>query len=146
MADFSKKLKQAIHDLGLKQMQVVGLTGKSKASISQYLSGRQVPPAEVQREIAVSLGLAPDYFSKPAECPPGAGVEPVTTRRAGAIRRLSVKEAATLLGVDKMTVSKGLQQGVFPWGYGIKTTERSWTYIINADSFSRIEGVACEGE
>ena len=142
---FSKKLEKAIHDLGLKQAQVVGLTGKSKASISQYLSGRQVPPAEVQREIAVALGLAPDYFSKPVELP-GTGVEPVTTRRAGAIRRLSVKEAATLLGVDKMTVSKGLQQGVFPWGYGIKTTERSWAYIINADSFSRIEGVVCEGE
>ena len=137
---FEKKLKKAMQDLNLKQSQVAGMTGKSKGSISQYLSGKQVPSEDVQRDIAVSLGLDADYFTKPDDDLP-AVVEP-TARKSGAIKRLTVKEAATLLGVDKMTVSKGLQQGVFHWGYGIKTTEKSWTYIINADSFSRIEGVA----
>ena len=46
-----------------------------------------------------------------------------------------------MLGVGEMTVSKGLRQGVFPWGYGIHTTENGWVYIINADAFERIEGV-----
>lgn len=137
---FENKLKQAMQDLNLKQSQVAGMTGKSKGSISQYLSGKQVPSDDVQRDIAVSLGLDPDYFSKSEDdLPLVTYPEP---KRSGAIRRLTVKEAATLLGVDKMTVSKGLQQGVFPWGYGVKTTEKSWTYIINADSFARIEGVA----
>lgn len=136
---FEQKLKKAMQDLNLKQSQVAGLTGKSKGSVSQYLSGRQVPPEGVQREIAAALGLDPDYFTRPDSDPPAA-VEPAARRR-GAVRRLTVKEAAELLGVDRMTVSKGLQQGVFPWGYGIKTTEKSWTYIINADSFSRIEGI-----
>lgn len=137
---FEKKLKKAMQDLNLKQSQVAGMTGKSKGSISQYLSGKQVPSEDVQRDIAVSLGLDADYFTKPDDDLP-AVVEPAA-RKSGVIKRLTVKEAATLLGVDKMTVSKGLQQGVFLWGYGIKTTEKSWTYIINADSFSRIEGVA----
>ena len=137
---FEKKLKKAMQDLNLKQSQVAGMTGKSKGSISQYLSGKQVPSEDVQRDIAVSLGLDADYFTKPDDDLPAA-VEPAA-RKSGAIKRLTVKEAATLLGVDKMTVSKGLQQGVFPWGYGIKPTDKSWTYIINADSFSRIEGVA----
>ena len=138
---FEKRLKKAMQDLNLKQSQVAGMTGKSKGSISQYLSGKQVPSEDVQRDIAVSLGLDADYFIKPGDDDLPAVVEPAA-RKSGAIKRLTVKEAATLLGVDKMTVSKGLQQSVFPWGYGIKTTDKSWTYIINADSFSRIEGVA----
>lgn len=137
--EFSEKLKQAMQELNLKQAQVAGMTGKSKGSISQYLTGKQVPSEGVQRDIAVSLGLDADYFARLNEELPAAA-EPAA-RRSGSIKRLTVKEAATLLGVDKVTVSKGLQQGVFPWGYGIKTTDKSWTYIINADSFARIEGV-----
>ena len=62
---FEKKLKKAMQDLNLKQSQVAGMTGKSKGSISQYLSGKQVPSEDVQRDIAVSLGLDADYFTKP---------------------------------------------------------------------------------
>lgn len=102
---FEKKLKKAMQDLNLKQSQVAGMTGKSKGSISQYLSGKQVPSEDVQRDIAVSLGLDADYFTKPDDDLPVA-VEPAA-RKSGVIKRLTVKEAATLLGVDKMTVSKG---------------------------------------
>lgn len=59
---FREKLKAAMQQLNLSQTQVVGMTGCSKASISQYLSGKNTPSAEKQRDIAVSLGLAPDYF------------------------------------------------------------------------------------
>lgn len=44
---FSEKLKQAMQDLHLNQIQVVGLTGKSKGSISQYISGKQVPSGPI---------------------------------------------------------------------------------------------------
>ena len=136
---FKDRLKQAMQDLGLNQVQVCAMIGKSKASVSQYLSGKQVPSEDVQATIAISLGLTKDYFTQ-EEIPPIKAVEPVA-RRTGSIKRLTVEQAAKLLGVDKMTVSKGLRQGVFPWGYGIKTTDKSWTYIINAESFARIEGV-----
>lgn len=137
---FKDRLKQAMQDLGLNQVQVCAMIGKSKASVSQYLSGKQVPSEDVQATIAMSLGLAKGYFTQVEEIPPIKAVEPVA-RRTGSIKRLTVEQAAKLLGVDKMTVSKGLRQGVFPWGYGIKTTDKSWTYIINAESFARIEGV-----
>lgn len=136
---FKDRLKQAMQDLGLNQVQVCAMIGKSKASVSQYLSGKQVPSEDVQTTIAISLGLTKDYFTQ-EEIPPIKAVESVA-RRTGSIKRLTVEQAAKLLGVDKMTVSKGLRQGVFPWGYGIKTTDKSWTYIINAESFARIEGV-----
>lgn len=126
--DFSSKLKKAMQELSLTQSQIARLTGKSKASISQYLSGKQVPPEALQQEIAKSLGLKTDYFGSSEGM---AEIKPIT--------RMSVAEAARLLRVGRDTVYEGLQQGAFPWGYAIKTTEKSWTYIINADRFKEIE-------
>ena len=61
---FNEKLKKAMQDLGISQAQVVGMTGIGKSSISQYLSGKNTPTEERQKNIAVSLGLEPDYFEK----------------------------------------------------------------------------------
>ena len=66
---FSEKLKKTMQELHLNQSQVCGLTGKSKGSVSQYLSGKQIPSEKVQSDIAVSLGLAPDYFTAEEEKP-----------------------------------------------------------------------------
>ena len=61
---FSAKLKQVMQELDLNQRQVCTMTGKSKGSVSQYISGKQIPSEDTQRDIAVSLGLAPDYFTE----------------------------------------------------------------------------------
>lgn len=135
---FSEKLKAAMQQLNLTQSQVVGMTGCSKASISQYLSGKNTPSADKQSDIAVSLGLAQDYFEHDM-------VQTVIVpqkNKDGVIRRLSVSDAAKILGMNHNTVSKGLQQGVFPWGYAIHTSEHRWVYFINAKRFSEIEGIA----
>lgn len=134
---FSEKLKKAMQQLEINQAKVVSLTGKSKGSISQYLSGKQTPSAEVQRDIAVSLGLAPDYFEQEE-----ARVVLMPKDAEGRIKRMLPEEAAVFLGMDKGTVRKGLQQGVFPWGYAIKTSENRWAYFINAVRFAEIEGLA----
>ena len=133
--NFSEKLKKAMQDLGINQAKVVSLTGKSKGSISQYLSGKQTPSAEVQRDIAVSLGLNPDYFEQ--ETPT---LE--LAKKTDGVQTLDVMIAAKLLHMNHNTVRKGLQQGVFPWGYAIKTSENRWVYFINAVRFSEIERVA----
>lgn len=119
---FSEKLKQAMQDLHLNQIQVVGLTGKSKGSISQYISGKQVPSEATQRDIAISLGLEENYFSKKGE---DVVVFPKKEVRNGIIQKLEVTEAAKILGMTHTTVRKGLQQGVFPWGYAIHTSENT---------------------
>ena len=111
---FSEKLKQAMQELHLNQRQVCGMTGKSKGSVSQYLSGKQIPSEDVQSAIAVALGLESDYFSKSDE---QVVVLPTAELRNGVIPRLDVEKAAKLLQMNHNTVRKGLQQGVFPWGY-----------------------------
>lgn len=135
---FGEKLKQAMQELNLNQVQVCGLTGKSKGSISQYLSGKQVPSEDVQRSIAVALGLASDYFAKPEK---GTTMLPKTELRNKVIERLDVCEAAKLLQMNHNTVRDGLKQGVFPWGYAIHTSDNRWTYFINAKRFAEIEGL-----
>lgn len=136
---FGEKLKKAMEDLGLKQSQIVGMTGCSKGAVSQYISGKNTPSADKQRDIAVSLGLAADYFEQDEDS--GTVILPKKTRD-GVIRRLLVEDAAKLLGMNHNTVRKGLQQGVFPWGYAIKTSEHRWAYFINANRFAEIEGIA----
>lgn len=135
---FNEKLKQAMQELHLNQRQVCGMTGKSKGSVSQYLSGKQIPSEDVQAAIAVALGLEENYFSKKEET---IVALPTTELRNGVIQRLDVEKAAKLLSMNHNTVRKGLQQGVFPWGYGIHTSENRWVYFINARRFAEIEGV-----
>ena len=91
---------------------------------------------QVQSDIAVSLGLNPDYFEqeettvtfKPSKCEDG-------------IPTLTVHEVAKLMHKHTNTIALGLQQGVFPWGYAIHTSEHRWSYFINAKRFAEIEGV-----
>lgn len=136
---FSEKLKQAMQELQLNQRQICGLTGKSKGSVSQYLSGKQVPSVEVQSSIATALGLEADYFEKLDD---QITILPSGEVRNGIIPKLLPEVAAKYLGMDKGTVRRGLQQGVFPWGYAVRTSENRWAYFINARRFAEIEGVS----
>lgn len=131
---FNEKLKKAMKDLGLKQVQVAGMTGCSRASVSQWLSGVNIPSMEKQRDIAVSIGLDPLYFQKD-------GSEKVQPVQKGLVRKILPEDAARALGIDKQTLRRGLQQGVFPWGYAVKMENR-WVYLINADRMASIEGIA----
>ena len=138
--NFNEKLKQAMQQLGINQAQLVGMTGIGKSSISQYISGKFTPTEERQKNIAVSLGLDPNYFDQDA---PVAKMM-TTTKSSDVIPRLDVQFAAKLLGMNHNTVRKGLQQGVFPWGYAVHTSENRWSYFINATRFAEIEGIKME--
>lgn len=135
---FSEKLKKAMQDLNISQKQLVGMTCIGKSSISQYLSGKNTPTEERQRNIALSLGLEPDYFNKEAVV---AVLPKKIISNNNGIRKMLVEDVAKIMGMNHQTIRKGLQQGVFPWGYAIKTSENRWAYFINATSFEEIEHV-----
>lgn len=126
---FKDKLINAMEIYGYNQATVAALTGKSKATVSNWVSGKQIPHKEEQADIASCLKLYRNYFDE-------SDPDPITN----GIRRMTVTEAAKLLHTRESTVAYGLQQGVFPWGYGIKTAD-GWTYIINADKFEKVEGI-----
>lgn len=133
MSQFREKLRSAMKELNINQVQLAGLTQKSKATVSQWLSGKQTPTEDGQMRIARALNLPEDYFWKEDNllC---------LGKKAGTVEKLLPKDAARLLGISVKSVGLGLQQGVFPWGYGIKT-DKSWVYFINARRFAEIEGV-----
>ena len=134
--NFKDALFSLMCEMNLNQRQVCGMTGCSKASVSQYLSGKNVPSEQKQREIAESLGVDPEYFK---EC-----AEPDKTKiiQKGTMKKMLPEVCAKILGVGKETVRLGLQQGVFPWGYAVQTSPGRWTYIINEQRFIDIEGIA----
>lgn len=139
---FCEKLKKAIDELGLNRSQVCDLTGKSKGSVSQYLSGKQIPSEEVQSEIATALGLESDYFSNPKQ---KAEVQPAFDLKDGVIPRLHVKTVAKLMRVKESTIRDGLIQKKYDWGYAVQTSENRYSYFINAIKFQEIERVKVEG-
>lgn len=122
---FKDKLKKFMEEGNLSQTYISGVTGKSKGTVSYWLSGKRVPSEESLEEIAVALGLPTDYFLE----------EPQT-----GFRRLGVAETARILHTCEDTIRLGLQQKVFPWGYAIQKDGR-WIYIINAGKLADMEGV-----
>lgn len=124
--EFKDKLKKVMKDHNWSQTYVSDVVGRSKATVSNWLSGKAVPAETRCEDIAMALGLPVDYFRDDG---PDTG-----------FKRLTIEQTAKVLGVGKDTVRLGLQQGVFPWGYAIQTAS-GWTYIINGPKLEQVEGV-----
>ena len=129
---FKDMLNDVLYRTGVTQTQLHRLTDISKSAISQYCAGKNVPSVQRQQEIAEALGLEPDYFLQEAHDP-----DPEIR-----IPRLTVKEAAALMGISRSAVANGLQDGVFPWGYAMRGRGEGWVYWINAKRFFEIERVS----
>jgi hypothetical protein len=46
------------------------------------------------------------------------------------------------MGMGVPTIEKGLIQGIFPWGYAIRTSENKHRYFINAKKFFATEMIS----
>lgn len=127
---FSEKLKKLMADLNISQAQLHKLTGIGRSSISQYLSGKNEPSKDRKREIALTLGVQEDYFEQ---------IDPSAIIQGSEVVNLPVSLAANLLGKSPGWVMKGLQDGVFPWGYAVKLTR--WSYFISSVKFTEYTGI-----
>lgn len=130
---FSEKLKQIMEERNINLTTLSKISGIGKSSISQYLSGKNEPTEERRSEIAEIFGLPTDYFIEKATEDTVCEIEKIPN--------LDVRVAAKMLGMNHETVRKGLIQGVFPWGYAIKTSENQHRFFINAKRFAEIEKV-----
>lgn len=54
--------------------------------------------------------------------------------------RLTVKKVAELMGDSDEPFRRGLQQGLFPWGYAVKTSSK-YTYWISPIKFTEYTGI-----
>lgn len=131
---FSEKLKEAMHELELNQAQVVRLTGCSKGAVSMYLNGKIEPGEQKKRGIAVSLGLAPDFFEQEEKNVTDI-VKPVSGSN---IRRIRLRELSEVLGVDRDTAATIAINRELPGLYGVQTTPTNHLYFINDAIFCKV--------
>ena len=55
--------------------------------------------------------------------------------------KLTVEEAAELMGVSQQFVRVGLQQGILNFGYAIKVSKNRYTYFISRQKFTEATGI-----
>lgn len=58
------------------------------------------------------------------------------------MNRISVIDAAKLMGVSDQFVRIGLQKGVLPFGYAVK--RKRWSYYISPLKFAEYTGIPME--
>ena len=129
---YGNNLKRVMEEKGITPAELSRETGIGRSSLSQYLHGKNVPTETRKAQIAYALGVDPKELE----------AEVTQVCEIPKIPRISVERAAVIMGMSHETVRKGLRQGVFPWGYGILTSDNQWCYFINAKSFAEKEGLS----
>lgn len=128
---FAERLQSAMKLANMTQAELAAQTGASRAAISQYLSGKNVPNMDRIKALADATGVSFDYLI-------GYGTASATE---APLKKISVKEAARCMGKSDQFVRIGLQRGLLPFGRAVPGTGRCWNYYINPDKFKEFVGV-----
>lgn len=130
---FAEELRRVMVEKGVTQSELSKASGIGRSSICQYLAGKNIPEPDRVEQLARALGVNPEDLTD----------VPVIIRKQapGRISRMTVREAAKAMGMTHETIKQGLIQGVFPWGYAIKTSADRYTFFINAKKFAEVEGL-----
>lgn len=60
---FSERLKQAMAEREISQAELVAHIDKGKSSVSQYISGKNIPKEDVQKQIADVLECTVEFLN-----------------------------------------------------------------------------------
>jgi len=114
-----------MNEQNLNQTDLSNLTGIGKPSLSQYLSGRNIPYKSRVVEIANALGVTPERLTAKraiAECE----APPIIS-----YQKISIDEAARRLGKSKQFIRIALQSGAAPFGFATKGSGNAYDYHIS---------------
>ena len=126
----AERLQNAMKLANMTQAELAAQTGASRAAISQYLSGKNVPNMDRIKALADATGVTFDYLI-------GYGTAPATQ---APLKKISVKEAARCMGKSDQFVRIGLQRGFLPFGRAVPGTGTCWNYYINPGKFKEFVG------
>lgn len=118
---FKTQLKRIMYERGISQTQLSERSGIGKSSLSQYLSGLNVPSLKTKQKLAEALNVPPGYFDSPPE------PEIIT----GDNNRLTPAQAAKLLSTGQGFIRLSLQQGTAPFGFAAKGPGGKYIYHIS---------------
>ena len=108
---FANNLKTVMAEQNINQADLSSLTGIGKSSLSQYLSGKNVPHKKRIQEIATALGITPSRLTVDMRVS-HEELPPILPCR----QKISIEEAARRLGKSPQFVRVALQNGVAPFG------------------------------
>ena len=106
---FAIRLKQVMDDRQMTQSELAAKINKGKSSVSQYLSGKNIPKESVQKQIAEVLGCTVEDLNS------GNQTDYDETKN------VSVAECARRLGKSEQFVRVALQNGAVPFGFAVKS-------------------------
>ena len=138
---FGENLKKIMSEKGLSVTKVSQLSGVGKSSISQYLSGKNVPTSERIKVLADAIGCTVEEL---ADIPTGEIVVKQTGLNTEEVFNVPVELAAKLMHKKNNFVYEGLRQGVFPFGYAVQTSTQ-WSYFISSKKFTECTGIPVNG-
>ena len=111
------------------QVELACAIGKGKSSVSQYLSGKNLPKPDVQEKIAEVLECTVEVLNGE----PSAKIE-------DGMKNVSVVEAARILGKSPQFVRVALQTGAAPFGFATKN-KTTYSYHISPKKLAEYVGV-----
>lgn len=134
---FGENLKRVMKEKGYSLTKLSEMSGIGKSSISQYISGKNVCPAERVKILADTLEVDVEIL---ADLPTNEPVKKIIGVNEVECFNVPVELAAKLMHKKNNFVYLGLQQGVFPWGYAVQTSSQ-WSYYISSVKFTECTGI-----
>ena len=123
--DFARNLKAVMEEQNINQTDLSNLTGIGKPSLSQYLSGKNIPHRKRIAEIATALGVTAQRLTVTMQA--GACENPQIISN----QKISIEEAARRLGKSQQFVRIALQNGAAPFGFATKGAGSAYDYHIS---------------
>lgn len=118
---FASNLKKKLNEKELKPVDLAKGIGKNKSSISQYLSGSNIPQDKTKELIAQFLECSVADLDEESED------EEVEIESEN---NVPVWKASKLLGKSEEFVRVSLQMGTAPFGFAAKNKSK-WSYHIS---------------
>lgn len=115
---FSNQIKKALIIAEFSQTELSKKTGLSKSSISQFVSGKNIPSKESLEKIANALECSSECLCMEAD-------ENVDTRN------VSIANAAKRLDKSEQFIRVGLQTQRLPFGVAVKMPGGKWSYHVS---------------
>ena len=120
---YAAQLKKAMDERNINQAELSALTGIGKSSISQYLSGKNVPKEKATEKIAEALDCSVAFLNGLTTCSDA-------TSDPNGLKNVPVSEVAKRIGKSEQYVRVGLQRQRLPFGTAVMMSTR-WSYHIS---------------
>lgn len=132
-----QRISSLMKQQGMNQKKFAEATGWSAMMVSRILSGTRKLKEDEIALAATALGVTVDTLLSPIE--ERTQYDPMIQKYQNS--RLSVEEAARLMGKRPMFVRIALRQRQLPFGVALKGTGDKYTYYISKKQFEEYTGI-----